>query len=156
MLSPPPPPRATIVTSVPRSIRNGTHADNTILMEDVEDLPHKVLSNFFIGFVEGNRQSISKSDRPEKHKLGRIPWDFASSSKFRSAMSKMSQPIRGRGGYFGFLNNTNLVEDVYFLLPVKFRKIQFGGFRGEVENVLSNQRPGGHLFFRLVRKTQTW
>ena len=38
--------------------------------------------------------------------------------------------------------NTNLVEDVEILLPVKFRWILFSGFRGEVENVSANQRPG--------------
>ena len=38
--------------------------------------------------------------------------------------------------------NTNLVEDVEILLPVKFGWILFSGFRGEVENVSSNQRPG--------------
>ena len=38
--------------------------------------------------------------------------------------------------------NTNLVEDVEILLPVKFRWIPFSGFRGEVENVSANQRPG--------------
>ena len=35
-----------------------------------------------------------------------------------------------------------LVEDVEILLPVKTRWILFGGFRGEVENVSTNQRPG--------------
>ena len=38
--------------------------------------------------------------------------------------------------------NTNLVEDVEILLPVKFRWIPFSDFRGEVENVSANQRPG--------------
>ena len=38
--------------------------------------------------------------------------------------------------------NTNLVEDIEILLPVKFRSIPFSGFRGEVENVSANQRPG--------------
>ena len=57
----------------------------------------------------------------------------------------MSQPIRGQGGHFVFLigqKNTNLVEDVEILLPVKFHLILFSGFRGEVENVSANQRPG--------------
>ena len=47
---------------------------------------------------------------------------------FRSAVSeersKMSKPIRGRGGHLVFRSarkNTNLVEDVKILLPVKFR-----------------------------------
>ena len=38
--------------------------------------------------------------------------------------------------------NTNLVEDVEILLPVKFRWIPFSGFREEVKNVSANQRPG--------------
>ena len=69
--------------------------------------------------------------------------------EFRSAVSekklKMSQPIRGQGGHLVFPispKNTNLVEGVEILLPVKFRWIPFSGFRGEVENVSANQRPG--------------
>ena len=69
--------------------------------------------------------------------------------KIRSAVSteklKMSQPIRGQGGHFVFLispKNTNLVEGVEILLPIKFHWIRFSGFRGEVENVSANQRPG--------------
>ena len=57
----------------------------------------------------------------------------------------MSQPIRGQGGHLVFPigpKNTNLVEGVEILLPVKFRWILFSGFRGEVENVSANQRPG--------------
>ena len=57
----------------------------------------------------------------------------------------MSQPIRGQGGHFVLPigpKNTNFVEDVEILLPVKFRSIPFSGFRGEVENVSANQRPG--------------
>ena len=50
-----------------------------------------------------------------------------------------------QSGHFCFLigpKNTNLVEDIEILLPVKFRWIRFNGFRGEVENVSANQRPG--------------
>ena len=57
----------------------------------------------------------------------------------------MSQPIRGQGGHLVFPigpKNTNLVEDVEILLPVKFCWISFSRFRGEVENVSANQRPG--------------
>ena len=57
----------------------------------------------------------------------------------------MSQPIRGQGGHLVFPigpKNTNLVEDVGILLPIKFRRIPFSGFRGEVKNVSANQRPG--------------
>ena len=57
----------------------------------------------------------------------------------------MSQPIRGHGGHLVFPigpKNTNLVEDVEILLSVKFPWIPFSGFRGEVENVSANERPG--------------
>ena len=57
----------------------------------------------------------------------------------------MSKPIRGQGGHLVFqigTKNTNLVEDVEILLPVKFHRILFSGFRGEIENVSANQRPG--------------
>ena len=56
----------------------------------------------------------------------------------------MSQSIIGQGGHLVFpigSKNTNLVEDIEILLPVKFRQIPFSDFRGEVENVSANQRP---------------
>ena len=62
----------------------------------------------------------------------------------------MSQPIRGQGGHLVFPigpKNTNLVGGVEILLPVKFRWILFSGFRGEVENVSANQRPGRPFCF---------
>ena len=69
--------------------------------------------------------------------------------EFRSAVSEeksiMSQPIRRQGGHLVFRigpKNTNLVEDIEILLPVKFSWILFSGFREEVENVSANQRPG--------------
>ena len=40
---------------------------------------------------------------------------------------------------------TNLVEDVGYLIPVKFRQIAFVGCKGKVENV-SIRGQGGHLF----------
>ena len=84
------------------------------------------------------------SDRPEKHKLGRGSFvEF--SSVVSEEKSKMSQPIRGQDGHLVFPvgpKNTNLVEDVEIFLPVKFRWIPLSGFRGEVENVSANQRPG--------------
>ena len=57
----------------------------------------------------------------------------------------MSQPIRGQGGHLIFQisqKNTNFVEDIGILIPVKFLCIPFVGFRDEVENVSANQRPG--------------
>ena len=67
----------------------------------------------------------------------------------------MSQPIRGQGGHFVILigpKNTNLVEGVEILLPIKFRWIPFSGFRGEVENVSANQRPGRPFCFLIGPK----
>ena len=49
-----------------------------------------------------------------------------------SEKSKMSQPIRGWGGHLGFPigpKNTNFVQDVEILHPVKFHGIPFSGFR---------------------------
>ena len=51
----------------------------------------------------------------------------------------------GQRGHFCLLigpKNINSEEDVEILLPVKLRWIPFSGFRGEVENVSANQRPG--------------
>ena len=65
----------------------------------------------------------------------------------------MSQQIRGQDGHLGYLigpKNTNLVDDVEFLLPVKFRHILFCGFRGEVENVSANRRPGWPSMFSVM------
>ena len=57
----------------------------------------------------------------------------------------MSQSIRGQGDHLVFPigpKNTNLVEEVETLLPVKFLRIAFSGFKGEVKNVSVSQRPG--------------
>ena len=51
--------------------------------------------------------------------------------------------------------NTKLVEDVDIWNPFMFCLIPFSGFRGEVENVSANQRPGWpSCFFRLALNTQ--
>ena len=50
-----------------------------------------------------------------------------------------------QAGHFCLLigpKNTNLVEDVEILLPVKLCWIPFSGLRGDVQNVSANQRPG--------------
>ena len=75
---------------------------------------------------------------------------FESRSAVSEEKSKMSQPIMGHGGYLFFNDgpkNTYLVKDVEILLPVKFRRILFSGFRGEVENVSANQRLGRPSYF---------
>ena len=86
----------------------------------------------------------------EKHQLDRGGWDLASCKvEFCSVVSeqklKIFQQIRGRGGHLVFPmgpKNTNLVEDVEILPPVKFCWNRFSGFRGKVNNVSANQRPG--------------
>ena len=126
---------------------------NTNLVKDVEILlPVKFHWIPFIGFRE-EVENVSAnqrpgrpsyfSDQPEKHKLGRARWDLTY-CQVSEKKSKMSQPIRTQGGNLVFHSgqkNTNLLEDVEILLPVKFRWIPFSGFR-EVENVSANQRPG--------------
>ena len=82
----------------------------------------------------GNRSEISKNKQEAQRATYRAPeynlppfWGISQREQFCWLIS----PI-----------NTNLVEDVEILLPVKFRWIPFSGFRGEVENVSANQRPG--------------
>ena len=69
----------------------------------------------------------------------------------------MSEPIRGRAAILVFRSlSTNLAEDVEFLLPFKFRRNAFSGFREEVKNVSTNQMPGRpSWFFDRPEKTQT-
>ena len=60
----------------------------------------------------------------------------------------MSLPIRSQGGHLVFpigLKNTHLVEDIEFLLPVKFRLIPFGSFREEVEKLTTNDNGQGMI-----------
>ena len=52
----------------------------------------------------------------------------------------MFQSIRGKGGHLGFpigTKNTNLIEGVEDLLPVKFRQNPFNGCGEEVEKSFS-------------------
>ena len=135
---------------------------NTTLVEDIEILLpvkfHWIPFSSFRGEVENvsanqrpGRPSCF-SDRPKKHKIGRGHWDHASLSsfvEFRSTVSEeksnMSQPIKGQGGHLVFPiipKNPNLVEDIEILLPIKFHWIPFSSFRGDVENISANQRPG--------------
>ena len=92
----------------------------------------------------------------KKRKPGRGCWDLASCqvcwilfSGFRGKVENLSANHRP-GQPFCFpihLKNTNLVENVEILLPIKFCRIPFSGFRGEVENVSANQRPGRSFCF---------
>ena len=67
-----------------------------------------------------------------------------------------TSPLKPLNGIQRNLTGSKMVEDVEILLLVKFRLIPFSGFRGEVENVSANQRPGGHLVFPIGPKKQTW
>ena len=71
----------------------------------------------------------------------------------------MFQPIKGQGGHLGFpigTKNTNLIEDVEDLLPVKFRQIPFSSCGEEAEKCFSqSEARAAILDFRSARKTQT-
>ena len=54
------------------------------------------------------------------------------------------------------LKQTKLLEDLEILLPVKFRWILFSGFRGEVKNVSTNQRPVQPSWFSHRPKNTNW
>ena len=92
------------------------------------------------------------SDWPKKHKFGRGRWQLASCQlslnsvqRFQRRSRKYLSKSEARAAILFFRSaqkSQNLVEDVEILVPVKFRWIPFSGFRGEVENVSANQRPG--------------
>ena len=135
---------------------------NTNLVEDVEILLPIKFRWIPFGSFRGEVENVSTnqrparpscfSDRPEKHKLGRGCWDLASCQvslnsiqRFQRRSRKCLGQSEARAAILFFsigLKNTNLVEEVETLLPVKFGWILFRGFRWEVENVSANQRPG--------------
>ena len=110
---------------------------NTNLVEEVETLLSVKFCWILLSGCRGEVENVSANQRPG-----------------------LPQPIRGQGRHLVLPirpKNTNLVEVVKILLPVKFCWILFSGFRGEVENVSANQRPGRpSCFFRSAQKTQTW
>ena len=64
----------------------------------------------------------------------------------------------GQGGNFYSLfgpKNTNLVEDVKILLPVKFRWIPFSGFRGKVKICLSQSETRAAIMFFWISPKNT-
>ena len=93
------------------------------------------------------RRTFLFTDQPKKHKLGRGCWDLASCQvslnsvqRFQGRSRKCLSQSEARAAILFFRSvrkNTNSVEDVEFLLPVKFRWILFSGVRGEVKNVKS-------------------
>ena len=140
---------------------------NASLVEDVEILlPVKFCWILFSGF-RGKVANVSANHRPgwpfcfsdpsEKHKLGRGRWDLAayqvslnSFYSFRGVVENVSANQRPGRPFCYFpicLKNTNVVEGIESLLPVKFCWIPFSGFYREVENVSANQRPGRPFCF---------
>ena len=134
---------------------------NTNLVEDIEILlPVKFRWIPFSGF-RGEVKNVSAnqrpwrpscfSDPPEKHKLGRGRLNLAPYQVFLNSIQRFQRRSRkclsqseARAAILFFmigLKNTNLVEDIEILLPVKFGWILFSGFRGEVGNVSAHQRP---------------
>ena len=105
-------------------------------------------------------------NRPEKHNFCRGPWDHASCqvSLNHSVVQRRSRRCLSQSEaraailiFFDRPKNTNLVENIEIFFPVKFRWIPFSGFRGEVENVSTNQRLGRPFCFSdQPQKTQTW
>ena len=77
----------------------------------------------------------------QKHSLTRGPKGHISCTWVQSATFLRNQPRRTFCLLIG-PKNTNLLEDVEILLPVKFSWIPFSGFRGEAKNVSANQRQG--------------
>ena len=71
----------------------------------------------------------------------------------------MFQPIRGKGGHLGFpigTKNTNLIEGVEDLLPVKFSQNPFSGCGEEAKKCFSqSEARAAILDFRSARNTQT-
>ena len=90
-------------------------------------------------------------NRPEKDKLWRGIWDLASCQvsfksvqRFKSKSWKcLSKWRTGQPSCFFLIGPkiSNLVEEVEILFCAKFLWIPFSGFRGEVKNVSTNQKP---------------
>ena len=128
---------------------------STNLVEDVEILlPIKFRWILFSGFKRKSRKCLSQSEAraailffrlAQKHKVGRGRWDLASCQVSLNSVQRWQRRSRkclsqseARAAILFFLigpKNTNLVEDVEILLPVKFRWILFSGFREEVLKV---------------------
>ena len=99
--------------------------------------------------IRGQGGHFCFSDQPEKHILCTEHWDLASCQvsfnsfqRFQRSLKK-PQPIRGQGGHLVFMirqKNTNLVEE-RDLASCQI-SLNSSGFRGEIENDWTNQRPG--------------
>ena len=103
----------------------------TNLVEDVEILLSVKLLWILFSSFRGKVENVSANQRPG--------WP--------SFFSRLGWP-----SFFSYQKNINLVKDIEILLPVKFRWILFSGFRGEVENVSANQRPGRPSCFPISPK----
>ena len=110
---------------------------------------HSVIPKKCLSQSRGQGNSLF-SDRPEIHNFVEdvVICFLSSFIKFCSVVAeklKMIQSIRDQGGVLDFpicLKNTNLEEDVEYLLLVTFQWILFSSCIEKVENVLATQRPG--------------
>ena len=106
-------------------------------------------------------QSRSQKCLSQSEARAAILFFFRSSRKIRSQRrsQKCLTQLEARAAILiVFLigpKNTNLVDDVEILLPVKFRWILFSGFRREVENDSANKRPGRPSCFSEWPEKQT-
>ena len=101
-------------------------------------------------------------DWPEKHKLSRGRWNLASCQvsldsvqRFQRRRQKClnkSEVWRSSWVFFVGPKNTNLVEDIEIMLPVKFHWILLSEFKGEVLNVSSNKMARAAIFFSINPK----
>ena len=147
-------------------------SNNTNLAEDVEILiPVKFRWILFSGY-RGEVENVSANQRPGRPflsaritQIGRGRWDLASCqvslnlvqrSRRRSRNVSANQRLGGHLVPPIYPKNTNLLEDVEILRPVKFCWIQFSGFRGEIEMPQPITGRAAILFLRSARKTQTW
>ena len=139
---------------------------NTNLVEDIKILlPVKFRWIPFSGFRGKVKICLSQSEAraailffgsAQKHKLGRGRWELAfrqvllnSVQWFHRRSQKCLGQSEDRAAILFLISpkNASLVENVEILLPVKFCWILFSGFRGKVENVSANHRPGRPFCF---------
>ena len=139
------------------------------------DLASCQISLNSVQWFQRSRKCLNQSDvraailffrSDQKHKLGKGRWDLASwqfslnfVQRFQGRSRKCLSQSEARAAIFVFpisQKNTNFVQNVEILHPVKFHLIPFNGFR-EVENVSANQRSGRpSCFYDPPEKTQTW
>ena len=149
--------------------------ENTNLVEGVEILLSVKFRWITFSSFRGEVENVSAnqrpgrpfcfSDRPDKHKLGRGRWDLAFCQVslnfvqgFQRSRKCLSQSEARAAILFFFIRwiNTNLVEGIEILFPVKFLLNSVQRFKRRSQKCLSqSEARAAILFFRSLRKTQT-